>query len=161
MLPVKPPHCGPQPWLCGCQEDTVVSAGQLQGCPRLCCPTGRSKGRTWPCRRKGHFPLGWPSLVQCQHRRAALRQQSSAIHFITPARGGQLPDRLQHISVASVSVMKSVSTPSRADGAGLDGTHTHSTVHKIHAYTLNKGLQIKNRIKPDTNDPADMMVSQC
>lgn len=121
-----------EPRLHGCWEDTAVSAAQraalLQGCPSLCSPTeGSGHG---PAGGKGHLPPGWPSPGQCQHRRAALGQeqnQGSAIHWaIAPARGDQLPDRLQHISVASVSIMKSVSTPRQADGAGLDETHTHT-----------------------------------
>lgn len=140
--------------------------GQLRGqrCSRAAPGSAASgKVRTGPCRRKGHFPLGRPPLLQCQHSWAALRQEPELCNPLSnhTSKGEQLPDRLQHISVVSLSIMKSVSTASRADGAGLDGTHTQYFVHKIHAYTLKKRLQIKkkqNRIKPDTNDPADTMA---
>lgn len=46
------------------------------------------------------------------------------------------------------------SHPTEADRAGLDG---HILCSHTHAYILNTGLQIKNRIKPDTGNPADTL----
>lgn len=134
----------------------------LQGCPRLC---SLRQGQDRALQKEGTLPTGvaTPTAMPTQLSRTETGTEPELCNPLSnrTSKGEQLPDRLQHISVVSLSIMKSVATASRADGAGLDGTHTQYFVHKIHAYTLKKRLQIKkkqNRIKPDTNDPADTMA---
>lgn len=121
-------------------------AAMLQGCPRLCSPR---QGQDGALQKEGTLPTGvaTPSAMPTQQSRTETGTEPELCNPLSnhTSKGEQLPDRLQHISVVSVSIMKSVSTASRADRAGLDGTHTQYFVHKIHAYTLEKRLQIKKK----------------
>lgn len=84
LLPMKPTHC-----------KAMALGGLLGGHCGECSSVGSDApglppGQDTALQKEGTLPLGWPPLVQCQHRRAALRQeqnQSSAIHLtITLAR---------------------------------------------------------------------------
>lgn len=125
-------------------------AAMLQGCPRLC---SLRQGQDRALQKEGTLPTGvaTPTAMPTQLSRTETGTEPELCNPLSnrTSKGEQLPDRLQHISVVSLSIMKSVATASRADGAGLDGTHTQYFVHKIHAYTLKKRLQIKKKKKQD------------